>query len=54
MLTSLGNGGADHSREWTRFNPAAREAVPVPLQHWARITDADPNAAGESQRLPNR
>ncbi|WVW80533.1 hypothetical protein I302_102518 [Kwoniella bestiolae CBS 10118] len=31
--------------EWTPFTPAARDASSTQLSHWARITDADPNAS---------
>nr|XP_019050766.1 SWR1-complex protein 4 [Kwoniella bestiolae CBS 10118]OCF29696.1 SWR1-complex protein 4 [Kwoniella bestiolae CBS 10118] len=33
--------------EWTPFTPAARDASSTQLSHWARITDADPNASVE-------
>ena len=35
-------------RKWVDFTPAARQDNPVKLGHWARVTDDDPDASGET------
>ncbi|WWC92407.1 uncharacterized protein L201_007364 [Kwoniella dendrophila CBS 6074] len=44
---------AEAQAAWTPFTPTARSDNPARLGHWARVTDADPNASGKFQPVYN-